>query len=138
MASADFEPRTTSIELKVIEECTEEPTDTNQEGTIVQKVGENIEGYCDGGSENAQLENKDNYDRNTNTKDTTAAEGNAGPKRKFSLRKKSRVEFRVKPDVRQENVESGTADKFHAERLSPAQARRTRQRQSFSGILKEI
>ncbi|XP_028396743.1 anion exchange protein 3-like isoform X2 [Dendronephthya gigantea] len=137
MASADFNARTTSIELRVIEECIEDPTDNIEDETLVQNAGENNEVICDGKSENRQLENKDNYDRKTDSKvTTTAADSKALPKpakRKFSLRKKSHVEFCVKPDVRQGNVELSTTDKLNAERLSPPQARRTRQRQSFSG-----
>ena len=123
----------TSIELKAIqEECTEQSTDISQGETVKQNVEENIEGLIDKNSGKSHSPNKDGFDRKGDSK----ASFLDGAKRKLSLRKKSRVEFSVKPNVAHDEgkLSTDTLNKLsNIGRRSPAQDRR-RSRQSFSGM----
>lgn len=122
-----------SIELKAIEECTEELADFNQGVTTAQNVNENTKDIVDKG--NTHFENKDSSDCKIETS-LPPPETSVVPKakRKFSLRKKSRVEFRVKPNVAPDDAKL-SADSLNqisnVGRRSSVQAKRTRQ--SFSG-----
>ena len=122
----------TSTELKAIqEECTEQSTDINQGKVVKQNVEENIEGLIDKNSGKPHLQNKDGFDRKGDSKVSFLD----GTKRKFSLGKKSRVEFSVKPNVAHDEgkLSTDTLNKLsNVGRRSPAQDRR-RSRQSFSG-----
>ena len=120
-----------SIELKAIEECTEELADFNQGVTTAQNVNENTKDIVDKG--NTDFENKDSSDCKIETS-LPPPETNVLPKRKFSLRKKSRVEFRVKPKVAQDDPKLSTDSLnqiSNVGRRSSVQTKRTRQ--SFSG-----
>ena len=119
----------TSIELNAIEEeCTEQATDVSQGETIKQNVEENIEGIVEKNSGKPPLSSSQ---RKIDSK-PSKSEGNVVPKRKISLRKKSRVEFRVKPNATQDEVKLSTdsLNKIsNVGRRSSAHAR-----QSFSGM----
>lgn len=123
----------TSIELKAIEECTEELTDFKQL-TAEQNAHENTEDIVDKNSGNPHFENKDSSDCKIEAS-LPPPEANVAPKRKFSLRKKSRVEFRVKPNTTQDEAKLSTDSVnqiSNVGRRFSVQAKRTRE--SFSGM----
>ena len=128
----------TSVELKAIEECTEDSIDIEHEQTAKQDVDEKIEGIVEKNSEEpAQLLNKACSDHNIDCNTSLCEVKEQLPKRKVSLRKKSRVEFRAKPnlpkDERELNPDSSSRSS-NIGRRSSTQARHTRQ--SFSGKAK--
>jgi hypothetical protein len=121
----------TSIELQAIqEENPEQLTAINGGESVTQNV-EHIEGHIDNNSGKPHLLNKDGPDRKADSKPSIPE----GTKRKFSSRKKSRVEFSVKPNVTHDEVQLST-DALNkvpsVARRSPAQDRRSRR--SFSGM----
>ena len=124
----------TSIELKAIEECTEELADLKQGLTVEQNAHENTEDIVDKNSRKPSFEHKDRSDCKIEAS-LPPPEANVAPKRKFSLRKKSRVEFRVKPNVSQDEAKLSADSMNQISNLGrrfSVQAKRTRE--SFSGM----